>query len=248
MNYLTPIFLLLSLGTALLTGHYAGSAPVKIEQKDDLHMSWQYLLNNYVSREGNVNYSGMKKEVSVLDTYLDVLAGNVPATESSREEKMAYYINLYNAATVRLVLEHYPVKSIKDLEDPWDTEWIRLGDQKVSLGYIENQVLRKMDDPRIHFAINCASYSCPALSADAYRADTLEEQLRDATLTFIRDPRKNTIEADQLYISAIFDWYREDFTGTGTLIDYLNRYARVPVSKNATVKFKSYDWKLNDSN
>ncbi|MDC6351210.1 DUF547 domain-containing protein [Zeaxanthinibacter sp. PT1] len=248
MNLIISLFLFIAMSANPVLNPFSVLKANETEQEDDLHMSWQYLLNNYVNAEGNVNYAGMKKEIAVLDTYLKVLAENAPLDESTQEEKLSYYINLYNAATVKLILDNYPLKSIKDLRDPWNRKWISIGDKKVSLAHIENEVLRKMDEPRIHFAINCASLSCPALARDAFRPGTMEKQLQEATLSFIRDSQYNSIQSEKLNISRIFDWYKEDFTNNGSLIDYLNRYSKVEINDKATVSYKDYNWKLNDSN
>lgn len=159
---------------------------------------------------------------------------------------MAYWINAYNAFTVKLILNHYPVESIKDIKRPWDQEFIVLGGRNYSLGEIEHDILRKMNAPRIHFAINCASYSCPKLANQAYIPQNLEEQLDVAAKTFINDKTKNTITADYIEISKIFKWFSGDFEFQGTLIDFLNKYSKDKIDNDAKVKYKEYNWCLNE--
>ncbi len=211
------------------------------------HGPWNTILEKYVDPAGNVAYKKLASDLKPLDNYLDMLSNNPPVQESSTNEKLAYYINLYNAATVKLILDNYPVKSIKDIESPWDKKWVKSGDKQWSLGEIENDILRKMNEPRIHFAINCASVSCPRLPSKAFTAASMELQLQEVTVAFISDPTKNQLGTDPLQLSHIFDWYKADFTTNGSVLDYVNRYSSVPVKSNARIEFMEYDWGLNDS-
>ena len=183
----------------------------------DSHQQWDDLLAKYVDDEGNVDYKAFKNDEAALDTYLQLLGGNAPEESAAREEKLVYYINLYNAATVKLILEHYPLESIKDIKSPWAKKWIKVGQHTLSLGAIEHKILRKLNEPRIHFAINCASYSCPKLSNRAYTLERLEEQLEAATKEFVNDTRRNRIDTAYAEISEIFKWYKADFTEAGSL-------------------------------
>jgi hypothetical protein len=175
-----------------------------------------------------------------------LLADNPPGNQAAGEAKLAYYINLYNAATVMLILENYPVRSIKDIKKPWDSAWIKLGEQTLSLGDIEHKILREMGDPRIHFAINCASFSCPKLRNSAYTAHGLEAQLEEATRDFIQDTTRNKIAEDSLELSKIFQWYKKDFTTEGSLVSYINNYTKVSINRQAKVSYITYNWSLNE--
>ncbi|SDS46421.1 Protein of unknown function, DUF547 [Christiangramia echinicola] len=208
------------------------------------HTSWDNLLKKYVDQDGNVNYQGFVKEKKELEEYLSYLAGNQPKESWPIEEQLAYYINLYNAGTVLLIVENYPVASIKDIDKPWRKEFIRIGDKNISLGTIEHSILRKMNEPRIHFAINCASFSCPKLLNEAYTVSELENQLEEVTKGFINSD-KNNIDKNQVVLSKIFDWYKKDFPN-GDLISYINKYSRVKVSDKVDVDFMDYDWRLNE--
>ncbi|SHM88241.1 DUF547 domain-containing protein [Flavobacterium chilense] len=210
------------------------------------HKQWNDLLQKHVSNKGNVDYKGFKKDQAALQSYLDLLSKNLPEKSWSKEAVLAYWINTYNAYTVKLILDNYPVKSIKKIDSPWDKEFFTLGNKKYSLGEIEHKILRKMNEPRIHFAINCASFSCPNLANEAYTEIGLEKQLETAAKSFVNDKTKNTITADKIEISSIFDWFSGDFKTNGTLIDFLNKYSSVKINKNAKVKYKEYNWNLNE--
>ena len=159
---------------------------------------------------------------------------------------LAYYINLYNAYTVDLILRNYPTKSIKDIDSPWTKEFVKVGDTEISLGGIENSVLRKMNEPRIHFAINCASISCPKLLNEAFTANKIEEQLERVTKEFVNSD-KNEISKNSVKLSSIFDWYKKDFKENGTVIDYVNQYSNTKINSGASVSYKEYDWNLNEA-
>lgn len=210
------------------------------------HKQWNHLLQKHVSGKGSVDYNGFKKDQVALQSYLDLLSKNLPQKSWSREAVLAYWINTYNAYTVKLILDNYPVKSIKKIDSPWDKEFITLGNKKYSLGKIEHKILRKMNEPRIHFAINCASYSCPNLSNQAFTEKNVESQLQIAAKSFVNDKTKNAITANKLEISSIFDWFTGDFKKKGTLIDFLNKYSTVKINANAKISYKEYNWNLNE--
>ncbi len=208
------------------------------------HLAWSALLSAHVDPEGGVDYQGLIGQRSALEAYLQLLAENAPAEDWPVQELLAYYINLYNARTAYLILEHYPVESIKDIKGAWTKEIVRIGDKKLSLSALEHSILRKMNEPRIHFAINCASASCPKLLNEAFRPDRLEQQLERVTREFINDPKHNRITEDTAELSKIFQWYRRDFK-EGDLKAYINTYARTPVPEKARIRYRKYDWSLN---
>lgn len=210
------------------------------------HKQWNALVQKHVSSKGNVDYKGFKKDAAALQSYLNVLAKNLPEKSWSKNAILAYWINTYNAYTVKLILDNYPVKSIKKIDSPWDAAFFTLGSKKYSLGEIEHKILRKMNEPRIHFAINCASFSCPNLANEAYTENELEKQLETAAKSFVNDKTKNTIAPDKIEISSIFDWFSGDFKTKGTLIDFLNKYSSIKINKSAKVKYKEYNWNLNE--
>jgi hypothetical protein len=213
------------------------------------HTTWNNLLQKYVSDEGNVDYEGFKKDQERLQSYLSELDVQPPEANWSKEATMAYWINAYNAFTVELILRNYPVKSIMDIDGgkAWDMEFINLGGKKYSLNQIEHSILRKRyGDPRIHFAVNCAAESCPKLNNEAFSENKLEMQLYSMTKQFVNNPKKNTIAADQVEISQIFDWYKEDFkTKDDNIVNYLNRFSSTRIDPSAKVTYKTYQWRLN---
>lgn len=213
---------------------------------DSLHKAWSMLLSRHVSADGMVNYRSFLKDRTVLEEYLAHLADNPPGEHGNKNERLAYYINLYNAATVKLILDHYPLKSIRDLRNPWGNKWIRVGRDTLSLDQIEHDILRKLQEPRVHFALNCASFSCPALRREAFSGNRLDEQLQAATAAFINDPNRNTITQDTLNLSRIFQWYAKDFGGEGALGRWIAPYTEASVNPEARITYKKYIWSLNE--
>ena len=210
------------------------------------HSAWNTLLQKYVSKEGLVNYKGLAKDQQKLNEYLQMLSKNKPTKDWSVQEQLAYYINSYNANTVKLILNNYPTKSIKDIDGAWTKDIVNIGDVKISLGGIENSILRKMNEPRIHFAINCASVSCPKLLNEAFTASKINEQLDKVTKDFINSD-KNDISKNSVKLSSIFDWYKKDFTLDGkTVLDYINKYSEVKVASGTAISYKDYNWNLNE--
>jgi hypothetical protein len=215
----------------------------------NLHHAWDDLLKKYVSTDGAVNYRSFKSDRAQLEAYLKSLAANPPAASWKRTDQMAYWINAYNAVTVKAVLDHYPLKSIRDIDGGkvWEKPAITIGGKSYSLNNIEHDMLRKnFNDPRIHFAVNCASASCPKLINEAFSAEKLEAQLHAATKYFINDASRNKISANNLQLSAIFDWYKQDFMAKGTLVDFLNQYSATRISPGASISYLQYDWSLNE--
>ena len=211
------------------------------------HSIWDKLLMKHVDHNGNVDYKGFAMDIKPLGEYLQYLAQNPPHETSAKAKKLAYYINLYNAATVKLILDHYPIKSIKDLRNPWGRNIVQMGATKISLGDLEHKILRKMDEPRIHFAINCASYSCPKLINRAFTETNMESLLEQSAIDFINDPKRNIFTAEKASLSQIFNWYKKDFTENGSLEDYINQYASQQLTSKTKINYLSYNWALNET-
>ena len=210
------------------------------------HVGLDTLLQKYVSETGRVNYKGLKSEKAALYAYCQLLGEHPVQDTWTREEKMAYWINAYNAFTLRLIVDNYPAKSILQFDGgkTWDVKRIALGNKKYSLNQIENDILRpQFKDPRIHFAINCAAKSCPPLYNHAWQPESLDSVLEVRTRTFINDPKFNTVKASKISVSKIFDRYGADF---GDLRQFLNRYAATPAKPSAKIIFQEYDWGLNE--
>ena len=230
-----------------LEAHLDSGIPMVEQISYPSHESWGNLLNKYVDDAGNVDYKGFKAEESQLDAYLKNLSQFPPTPEWDKDEKLAFYINLYNAATVKLILDHYPVNSIRDIPSRWKKKWIALGQKQVSLNHIEHEVLRKMQEPRIHFAINCASYSCPKLLNVPFTAQSMERLLSKTAVDFVNDKKRNRFEGNRAQLSKIFRWYKGDFTEHTGLLEYINVYLDNPAPKNAQIEFLDYDWSLNEA-
>ena len=212
--------------------------------KPELHDVWDKLLQKYV-KQSKVNYKLFKNDKIILENYIKTLSANTPAVSASKQEKMAFWLNAYNALTIKLILDNYPLKSIKDLDkgNPWDVSRYALGGKNYSLNEIENKILRPMGDARIHFGLNCAAKSCPPIHARAFVAATVETQLDQLTRTFINKTQENQLKGNSIKISNIFNWYAVDF---GNVIVFLNKYSALPVYKNAKITYTTYDWNLNE--
>jgi len=209
------------------------------------HTSYGDLVARYVSQEGNVNYNGFKSNWSVLRTYIKALGENMPTDQWTKEDKLAYWMNAYNAMTVDLILRNYPLASIKDIKDPWGQRFWKLGEKYYNLNEIEHKILRKMGDARIHFGINCASFSCPPLLNEAFTAQKVDTQLDILARRFVNDKKRNTITTNSIEISEIFNWFAKDFKTNGSVIDFLNKYSDVQIASNAKRRYKDYNWSLN---
>ena len=210
------------------------------------HRQWTDVLQAYVSENGAVDYKGLQNNKPGLESYLKLLSANAPNDEWSIDAKKAYWINAYNAFTIQLILKNYPLKSIKDLKRPWGLSFIKIDGGKIALNTIEHEILRPMGDPRIHFAIVCASKSCPKLLNCAYESNTLTDQLDQAAREFINDPSKNNITESKITISKIFKWFKSDFPKGDAFISYLNKYSTINISSNPKINYKTYNWSLNE--
>lgn len=243
-NILT-ILLILLLGSGAAPAYAAGADPLYEQQPPD-HSAWDKLLRQNSYPDGTVNYNGFALQRAELESYIRSLEDTPPSESWSREEKLAYYINLYNAVTVRLILDHFPVESILNIRNPWGQKLFRIGDAQHTLNELEHEILRKLDEPRIHFAINCASFSCPVLQPFAFTASELETQLEMVARNFINDPKRNRTRPGSVSLSRIFKWYREDFAPSRSgLIEYINGYLETPLPQDADFDFLPYDWSLN---
>ncbi|WP_370687644.1 DUF547 domain-containing protein [Fulvivirga ligni] len=221
------------------------------------HKLWDELVKRHVDAEGLVDYKGFVKDKKQLEEYLSQVSSHAPdKAKWSKAEQLAYWINAYNAFTIKLIVDNYPVESIQDLHPTlkipgintvWHKKFFKIGGKESSLDEIEHDILRKeFNEPRIHFAINCASYSCPQLRNEAYTAPKIEQQLKEQAISFVNDGKRNKIEKNHVELSKIFSWFTKDFTKKGDLIDFLNQYSKVKISKDADIDYLDYDWRLNE--
>lgn len=215
------------------------------------HALFSDVLKDVVAN-GRVNYSRLKGDQR-LSAYLTTMS-TVSTIGLTRDELMAYWINVYNAATLHVVSQHLPVQSIRDISiDGYPSVWkapivsTKLG--MISLDKIEHEILRPLGDARIHMALVCAAKSCPPLRSEAYTADRLQGQLDDQCRLFVRDRRHNVIDtmSRTARVSKVFEWFIADFGGNHAgIVDFLYKFADVkrPV-RPLTVTFSDYDWSLN---
>jgi hypothetical protein len=244
----------------LATPGLAGAAPCPTIDHD--HSAWTAILQRWVT-DGFVAYAALQREGRApLQAYLDALSATCAEDYEtwSREQRLAFWINAYNAFTVQLILDHYPVASIRKIGwlpgAAFRKKFIPMPELKggaVSLNDVEHDTLRKdFREPRIHFALVCAARGCPPLRSEAYRASDLDRQLDEQARTFLRDTRKNRFDAaaNTLYLSPIFDWFRADFEAVaGSPPAYAARYLDDPRAggRDVRIEFTEYDWSLNDS-
>lgn len=245
--------LLVLINLLFLLGACSSAQPEK--GKAPTHEKWTTLLQKHVDASGNVNYKTFKADQAKLTEYLAIISRQAPAKSWTKNERLAYWINAYNAFTVKLIIDNYPVKSIKDLNPGlsiifvntvWDKNFFSIGGDKMSLNDIEHRRLRKMNEPRIHFAIVCASKSCPRLLNVAYEAATLDKQLTEAGRNFLADPFKNQPAVSNPKLSKIFDWFSGDFSANGkSKIDFINQFSNIKIDRAANISYLDYDWSLN---
>jgi hypothetical protein len=229
------------------------------------HRLFTEILNKYV-KNGLVDYKSLKND-NHLDKYLFQLSETDP-DKLNRKEKLAFWINAYNAFTLQVVRDNYPIESITDLhtggkvigyllgKTVWDKEFIKINNKKYSLNDIEHKILRKMNEPQIHFAIVCASSSCPELMNEAYEADKIETQLENQTRKFLNDKTRNHIDLKgrKVFISKIFDWFEEDFGGNKeNVLKFISKYIQENIASDIktnislwNISYEDYNWNLNE--
>lgn len=218
------------------------------------HDIFDGLLKKYTDSKGQLDYNSWSKSTVELEVYLENLSSNPPNKDWDKAETISYWINAYNAFTIKLILDHYPVKSIREIggrfqlpfiNSVWGRKFFSIGNIPFSLNRIEHGILRSLNEPRIHFAINCASNSCPAIRNGAYTADKLDWQMEEQTEKFIADHVKK--EADELELSPLFDWYMDDFGGKTALRNFLQKYKKEEIGPDSKFRFSRYDWNLNEN-
>ncbi|MFZ0927006.1 MAG: DUF547 domain-containing protein [Syntrophobacteraceae bacterium] len=218
------------------------------------HGLYGELLGKYV-RNGVVDYAGLKREEEAVNRYLDQLE-RIYTRDLPKNERLAFYINAYNVKAIKLVLMGYPgIKSIKEMGSVWSSPWRRqlckIDGKFMSLDDIENQIVRpRFHDPRTHFALNCASKSCPPLLSEPYRGDVLDSQLDSSARAFINNPQSNYLNGNTLYMSKIFDWYEGDFKEG--VLGFFMKFAEPNLKKQLgeradriKIEYLDYDWSLN---
>ncbi len=237
------------------------SALVSIDEID--HSPWDELLKKYVNSDGRVDYAGWKAnaaDVIELDEYLKHLSSASHRVNATRDARLAFWINAYNAVTIRGILREYPTTSIRNHTarlfgyNIWKHLQLYVGGDPVSLEHIEHEILRKMNEPRIHFAIVCASNGCPRLMNEAYRSERIEDQLETNTKDFFSRAQnfQHDVGRKRFLLSAIIDWFEDDFGADQTaqlrmISKWLPTSAAKVAAENNTVSvsYLDYDWQLN---
>jgi hypothetical protein len=229
------------------------------------HTAWGDFLDDYlVVRDDGANlvrYASVSEaDRRALDSYLDKLSG-IQISRYSRPVQFAYWVNLYNALTIEVVLDHYPVDSIRDIDispgwfssGPWGAELVEVEGTALTLNDIEHRILRPIwQDPRIHYAVNCASIGCPDLRPEPYAAETLDRQLDAAARGYVNDPRGAELMDGALTVSKIYTWYQEDFENSDAgVIRHLRQHAdaelRATLDGISDIADSRYDWSLNEA-
>lgn len=221
------------------------------------HALFTEILKEYV-HDGKVNYKDLCKD-DRLEEYLNQLSNTDPDKIENTKDRLAFWINAYNAFTLKIICDNYPVKSIMNLDSGkiWDREFVEINGTKMSLNHIEHEIIRKeFADPRIHFALVCAAVSCPPLRSEAYQGNRLDDQLDEQGKIFFQNKNKNYFELDKqvAHISKILEWYGKDFGETNSeILIYISRYLPIEtasaVKKNPDewkIEYTNYDWSLNE--
>ncbi|HEY2952770.1 MAG TPA: DUF547 domain-containing protein [Verrucomicrobiae bacterium] len=247
--------------SAMLFSYLSCTIGARAADFDHSHALLDQVLKTHV-KDALVNYPALKANPKDLITYLDQLAavGEADFQKWPEKQQLAFLMNLYNAATLRLIIDNYPIASIKKigglLSGPWKQEVVRLFGHITTLDHLEHQILRKKyAEPRVHFAIVCAAYGCPPLRSEAYVADRLDAQLDDQGRRFLGSANKNSVDAKArtLYLSPIFKWFSEDFEKkSGSVQKFVAPFfpedARKEIEKGGLkMKYTDYDWSLNEA-
>tara|TARA_B100000809_G_scaffold237763_1_gene257876 strand:- start:42592 stop:43299 length:708 start_codon:yes stop_codon:yes gene_type:complete len=209
------------------------------------------LLKNNITNKGVVNYKGILENKTDLTNYIDYLSQTTPKKSWSDEKKKAFWINAYNAYTILIIIDNYPLSSILKInskgKDAWHQDIAIVGGEKYTLNAIEHEILRKeFSDPRIHVGVNCASYSCPPILNKAFTEENVEVELERLMKNFINDSTRNLITSKKVTLSKIFDWYKADFIKNESLVSYIDNFTNVSLTKKTKVRYMEYNWNLNE--
>lgn len=210
---------------------------------------YKKLLKQMVDEQGQVNYKLLHNKPEELNLYLASLA-KADMRGMSKNAQKALWMNAYNAYTLKVVADHYPLKSIRDIsvngKTAWDLPIAKVAGKMYTLNQIEHEILRKkFNDYRIHAGINCASFSCPVLLNQPFTEANVETLLDAAFRSFVNDPQRNKLNTDKLQLSEIFKWFAEDFAQDGGVLTVVKKYSQVEISPRASISYLPYNWSLN---
>jgi hypothetical protein len=232
---------------AAVSGVFALAALANAAEWQD---EYARLLKKYVSPNG-VHYAEWKasgEDMKGLQKVVDGIAA-APASSAKSKEQLAFHINAYNAWILHEALEKYPTKSVKDpLFTFFTSKRITVAGEKMSFNRLEKEIIRpRFNEARVHFALNCASRSCPPLRDEPYSAETIDADLEQLAKAFVNSSKGVSITKDMVSLSKIFDWYKEDFGGPGGVLAFINKRRAAPLPSNAKITYQEYDWNLNEA-
>ena len=271
----------LLLGLVSCTRHRAPESLALSAKHSYSDQAYRRVLSEHVSEDGLVDYTSLQQSPGHLGEYYRQVAryspDSHPALFPNEQDRLAYWINAYNATVMWNVLQHYPISSVKEVDEPLLLGFLpdlagfflfqrfTYGAEETNLYYLEKRViLKRFDDPRVHFALNCASRGCPRLPTKPFTGTKLDEELNREAHLFINDPKYVRIEPakNRIYLSSIFKWYEKDFTlwlekeyprGEISLLEYIKNYSKADrlraieeLGEDPEVHFLPYDWGLND--
>jgi hypothetical protein len=246
----TMVLVLLAFGTLPAV---AATQSESCRYESALH-SWASVLEGFVDGRGRIDFESVRQQPDNLETYLDCVAAYGPLLSpqefDSREKRLAYYLNAYNALAMRQVIDFGIPNALKGLT--WlrffRLSRIRVSGEHMSLYTLENEHIRTEGDPRIHFALNCMAASCPRLPRKPFRADTLDQDLDRLTREFFAEPRNLNVDHENqtIRVTEVLDFFPEDFLAVApALTDYVNRYTDIDIPSDYHIEFIEYDWRVN---
>jgi hypothetical protein len=217
------------------------------QNNTDFFTKADHFFKTYVSN-GKVDYKTLKKDPSSLEELLKI-ASNAKVTVNDVKTYQAFYINAYNLAVIKGIVDKYPTKSPLDIKGFFDKTTYTLGGKKITLNDLENKILRKNfpKEARFHFVLVCAGLGCPPIIPSAYKPSTLEDQLQRQTVKALNNPDFIKVKGNKVQLSQIFEWYKVDFTQNGSEVDFVNKFRKEKIPANAKISYYSYDWSLNQT-
>jgi Protein of unknown function, DUF547 len=235
----------------LLAVLFASAAVCRAENSPKWIDTYNGLLGKYVSSSG-VKYAAWKNNASDMKAIQDIVGGIAKEKPSgSKKEQLAFYLNAYNAWILHEALGKYPTTSVKDLLFTFFTsQRIKVAGEDMSFNHLEKDIIRpKFGEPRVHFALNCASHSCPPLNQEPFRGDKLDVQLEKLSVAFVNSDKGVAYHPDKksAELSAIFNWYKDDFKGVGGPLAFINKRRQASLPNDTKISYQKYDWSLNEA-
>ncbi len=236
--------------------------------------NYEFILQKHVDSEGKIDYKALEKDKAQLISYLNYLAITEPDENWTENREKAFWLNVYNAYTLKIIVDNYPLKknsctsnkqdnsivftitntknsSIMHIEEngkkAWDIDFVTVGGKNYTLNHVEHNIIRKkFNDGRIHVGLNAASLSGPRLVNYVFTEENIETSLDRLMVNFVNDNSKNKITSNKIKISKVFEWYPKDFNN-GDIISFINKFSKTKIDANAEISYEFYDWTLNQS-